>query len=150
VTVLGLLATAGCGASVDPRRPIHGEVTVDALRVERGSISFLPTGETVGPAATTAIVDGRYEFTRINGPYTGTYRVKVGVNALQTGESETPVATQAVEQSASAKTGLIQTRQSNFSSHLDGQEKPRQWDAKCVIEAQGRDRQNFDFTSKSP
>jgi hypothetical protein len=149
VTALCLLASAGCGANVDPRRPMHGEVTVDSLRVERGSISFLPTGETVGPAATTAIAGGRYEFTRSNGPYTGTYRVKVGIIALQTSEIEPPVAIPAEGGAASAKAGLIQTRRSNSSSDLGSQEKSRQWDAECVIDAQGSDRQNFDFTTES-
>jgi len=60
------------------------------------------------------------------------------------------VATPDLEQSASAKTGLIRRRRSNSNSGPGGQETSRQWDADCVIDPQGGDRRNFDFTTESP
>ena len=150
VTVLGLSLIAGCQASVEPRRPMHGDVTVDAIKVRRGSISFLPTGATVGPAATTAIVDGRYEFSRTNGPYVGTYRVQVGVIALESNETEPTLALAAAEQSATAKAGVRPAPRGRARSGRVEPDNPRQWNAECVIEAQGNDRLNFDFVGESP
>src|SRR5262249_5944540 len=42
-----------------------------------GSITFVPTVLQSGPAATTAIVDGRYQFDRTNGPTEGPHHVIV-------------------------------------------------------------------------
>jgi hypothetical protein len=40
-------------------------------------ISFIPEGETRGPAASASLIDGNYRFDNRNGPVAGKYRVLV-------------------------------------------------------------------------
>ena len=69
---------AGCrgGTSLD-RLPVHGTLTVVGGDKLNGSITFLPAGGRGGPAATTGIVDGSYQFDRQNGPTSGRQDVLV-------------------------------------------------------------------------
>ena len=56
-----------------------------------GAISFLPTTDTNGPSATTAIVQGKYRFVAGDGPVPGKYQVLI-----------VPKATKPISQSESA------------------------------------------------
>ncbi|TWT52446.1 hypothetical protein Pla22_00700 [Rubripirellula amarantea] len=56
---------------------VHGVVQVDNSPIESGTITFLPSGNTSGAAASTKITAGRYALTPENGPKPGTYRVVV-------------------------------------------------------------------------
>ncbi|MGV3483205.1 MAG: hypothetical protein ACO1RT_02170, partial [Planctomycetaceae bacterium] len=76
--LVALMLLEGCG-SESPRRAVRGTVSVDQTVIARGSISFFPDRGHAGPAASTAIVDGNYRFTEINGPTAGRHRVVIGM-----------------------------------------------------------------------
>jgi len=67
----------GCSGGGPDRIPLRGTVQVGAQPLSTGSISLLPAVGHRGPAATTSIAEGRYEFTRENGPTAGPHRVIV-------------------------------------------------------------------------
>ncbi|MCH9793057.1 MAG: hypothetical protein K0U82_19800 [Planctomycetes bacterium] len=72
----------GCGTSTKDigRLPVTGTVVREnSTSVVNGTISFLPKGK--GPAATTQIRDGAYQFNREDGPIQGEYRVLVSSQA---------------------------------------------------------------------
>ena len=85
---LATLLLAGCSGSDGPERvPLHGQVTRAGASVGRGTISLLPAEGQSGPAATTVIEEGRYEFTRSDGPVAGPHRVVI---SLAVDEKEAP------------------------------------------------------------
>ena len=71
---------AGCwgGDDVD-RIAIQGEVLLDNAPLSQGTISILPAEGQSGPAATTTITGGRFEFDRQNGPSAGPHRVVINL-----------------------------------------------------------------------
>jgi hypothetical protein len=69
---------AGCGKRNPMQRlPIYGTVTLAGGEKTNGSITFLPAQGRSGPAATTSIVEGKYQFDAESGPTAGTTRVIV-------------------------------------------------------------------------
>jgi hypothetical protein len=52
-------------------------VTLDGAAIEKGSITFLPTGGTQGPATGAAVADGRYRLSAADGPVVGRNRVEI-------------------------------------------------------------------------
>jgi hypothetical protein len=70
-----LVVSAGCGKPSVVRFPVGGSVSVKGNDKLSGSISFEPIVR--GPAATTALENGRYQFDRRNGPAAGRHRVVV-------------------------------------------------------------------------
>lgn len=74
------LALAGCGADGPTRIPLSGKVTQGDQPVKQGAISLVPAMGHRGVAANTAITDGRYQFTRDDGPGPGPYKVTVIVS----------------------------------------------------------------------
>ena len=80
---------AGCsgGDGVD-RIAVQGEVLLDGAPLAEGSITILPAEGQSGPAATTTIEGGRFEFDEVNGPSAGPHRVIVTiVSAVNDGKS---------------------------------------------------------------
>lgn len=73
------IALLGCGGSdKGPRRvAVEGEVTFHGQPIERGSILFVPTGETRGPRTGGVIEAGRYRLPRDRGPVIGELRVEI-------------------------------------------------------------------------
>ena len=71
------LALVGCGSDGPTRIPLSGKVTQGDQPVKQGAISLVPAEGHKGVAANTAIKDGRYEFTRDDGPGPGSYKVTV-------------------------------------------------------------------------
>lgn len=61
-----LYGTGGCSSGL-PRAVVHGEVTVDDLPVERGTISFVPL-DGVGDPISGPIENGRYKLLTTAGP----------------------------------------------------------------------------------
>jgi hypothetical protein len=59
------------------RLPINGTVRPTSGEKLSGSITFVPAEGRAGPAATTAVVDGKYRFDVTNGPTAGDHRVIV-------------------------------------------------------------------------
>ncbi len=71
----------GCGGADGPTRiALSGKVTQADQPVRQGSISLVPAAGHKGVAANTAIKDGRYQFTREDGPGPGPYKVTVMVS----------------------------------------------------------------------
>jgi hypothetical protein len=75
-----MLLLVGCSGSDGPDRvPLTGEVTVAGSPVVQGAVNFLPAKGYSGPAATTVIEQGRYEFSKTDGPVAGPHQVIVSV-----------------------------------------------------------------------
>src|SRR5262245_5663848 len=73
-----MIASAGCGsASNVARLPLEGAIRLSTGETLNGSITLVPAEGGSGPAATTAIVDGKYRFDAKNGPTPGEHRVIV-------------------------------------------------------------------------
>jgi len=77
--ILLLTAACGCGGTADGLRrvAVDGAVIRDGAPVPHGSVAFVPGEGVPGPAASTAIESGRYEFTSENGPVPGPQTVIV-------------------------------------------------------------------------
>ncbi len=78
VAILAAVSANGCRDAGGPRGSVEGKVTFDGTPVERGTISFLPTAGTVGPATYATIENGCYAVTAENrGPVPGKQRVQI-------------------------------------------------------------------------
>lgn len=84
----------GCGGDDGTSRmPLSGGVQVDGVPVVKGTISLLPAAGNAGPAATTVIQDGKYEFTSETGPFPGAHHVVIDIDpAAAASETATDVA----------------------------------------------------------
>jgi hypothetical protein len=68
----------GCGAPEGPERiALSGTVKFDGNHLPAGVIRFLPAGGTQGPATSATIQNGRYEFTKKDGPILGAHRIEI-------------------------------------------------------------------------
>ena len=72
---LSLSFLGGCGG--DGRLRVSGDVTVDGVPVEYGSIDFKPINGTQGPTAGAKITEGKYEVPAAKGPFEGEFRVEI-------------------------------------------------------------------------
>ncbi len=72
--VVGLI---GCSESGPSRKPVFGTVSNSAANPVNGGISFLPAAGTKGPAATAAVVEGKFRFAAADGPVPGQYQVLI-------------------------------------------------------------------------
>ena len=105
------MTLVGCGKSNPAERlPLYGSISATSGENINGSITFLPDGGRTGPAATTSIVGGKYQFDRDNGPTAGANRVVVN-RALPKGSltfemvrEKFTKANEAAEKAAKAKT----------------------------------------------
>lgn len=75
--VLLLVLAVGCGHHGPEREGVHGQVWLDDLPIETGSIAFVPMGATAGPSAGAEIVDGSYEVDADRGLFVGRYKVQI-------------------------------------------------------------------------
>ena len=67
---------SGCGREpAIVRLPVRGAVTLPSGEQLSGSITFLPASGHKGPAATTTLAAGSYQFNQTNGPSAGPHRV---------------------------------------------------------------------------
>lgn len=68
----------GCsGKDTGPdRATISGSVTFNEQPLEKGTIEFIPTGNTNGPSSGGAIKDGKYDISE-KGPAPGSYKVLI-------------------------------------------------------------------------
>lgn len=74
--LLALLPACSGGDGLD-RIPLRGTVQSGSAPLRAGAISLLPEQGHPGPAVTTLIAQGRFEFTRETGPVAGPHRVIV-------------------------------------------------------------------------
>ena len=81
--LLSLICVCGCDTSGPERVVVSGQVTYQGRPVERGTIRFVPTGETRGPATGTTIKQGKYEAAAKGGVLVGTQRVEIIAIALR-------------------------------------------------------------------
>lgn len=70
-----LAVVFGRGEGHPGRQPVYGEVKLAGNPAARGSISFYPAEGHAGPAANTGIVNGRYHFSKQDGPFAGPHHV---------------------------------------------------------------------------
>lgn len=77
---LMIVSLTGCGAKAEPRRvAVRGSVIVDDKLVPEATVRFLPEKGNAGPVATTAVNSGLYNFTNLDGPFPGKYKVSVNL-----------------------------------------------------------------------
>jgi hypothetical protein len=145
---MALLPIVGCGETSEPRHAISGTVRVDSVDAVSGSISFLPVAGTMGPAAATAIVDGKYKFTVRSGPFVGEHRVVVGIVPRE--PSGLPLDSNPSNRPGmeAAKRGPTGSRRANTRSGSSGQ--PQHWETRYTVGDNDGDRKDFDFVSQSP
>ncbi len=75
-----IVSFAGCGAKAEPRRvAVRGSVIVGDKLVPDATVRFLPEPGNAGPVAVTEVSGGLYNFTKLNGPYPGKYKVSVNL-----------------------------------------------------------------------
>ena len=74
----------GCGSADGPVRvPVSGTVTLNDTPLLIGVIRFVPTDNDGGPAASTRIVGGEFEFSSGNGPLIANHRVEIEATDFQ-------------------------------------------------------------------
>lgn len=75
-----IVSLTGCGGQAEPRRvAVQGSVIVDDKLVPDATVRFLPEKGNNGPVAVTGVKGGLYNFTKLNGPYPGKYKVSVNL-----------------------------------------------------------------------
>jgi hypothetical protein len=77
VAAIAVIASVGCSGASEGRAPIAGEVSVGGQPLASGRILFVPIAPNKGPAASAAVVDGRYEIDGDEGPVIGLNRVEI-------------------------------------------------------------------------
>jgi hypothetical protein len=77
-SLMVIVALAGCGGAKGPERTaVRGAILFDAKPLVAGTIRFIPTGDTKGPAAVGEVTNGLYEIPKSNGPVAGPHRVEI-------------------------------------------------------------------------
>jgi len=129
------------------RRSLHGRVQVDRVGIARGSISFLPTAENSGPAANTAIVNGEYRFSKETGPYCGSHRVLIDVDA-PSGEEDvlTDHESAQVDKRIDGEAFLARNKQLGSSRKQAKRTIKRHWEIEYTVPDDGEDRKDFDLS----
>ena len=94
-----VLVVAGCGGTSGPERAeVKGKVTFKGEPLPLGTISFIPSGATVGPTSGAEITNGMYSIAAEFGPVIGAHRVEIRsrqktgeqIDATMPGETEGP------------------------------------------------------------
>lgn len=100
--VMGLGSFTGCGGPTGPTKyPLMGNVVREGEPISEGTIQMNPTGG--GPAAQTIIKDGKFQFTKVNGPVEGKQEVVI-TRTLQ--RAEVPPGTPKKDADAIPETGF--------------------------------------------
>jgi hypothetical protein len=73
--LLGLLIFTGCNK--DNRGAVSGQVTLDGVPLESGSIAFIPIEGTASPSAGATVEKGAYAIPVALGPMPGNFRVEI-------------------------------------------------------------------------
>lgn len=70
----------GCGVKLEPRRVVvRGSVIVGDKLVPEATVRFLPEPGNTGPVALTDVKGGLYNFSKLDGPFPGKYKVSVNL-----------------------------------------------------------------------
>lgn len=76
--LIGATLPLGCWSGDGLQRaPVRGEVRVDGVLLEGGSINFFPAGTAEGPSAGGVITKGLYNIPEEGGPVVGQNRVEI-------------------------------------------------------------------------
>jgi len=82
--ILPLLLTVGCSGLEGPVRiKVAGHVTLDGVPLAFGVIRFIPQDDKAGPAASTQIIGGEFQFSREDGPVVASHRVEIEATDFQ-------------------------------------------------------------------
>jgi hypothetical protein len=130
VPLLWLAGAAGCGAGADNlnRQAVAGTVTLDGKPLAEGTIHFAPSSSEATTEVSEVIKDGKYAFSKYNGPVPGPYKVQISAPEPQPftppagkspGEFVIPVAKQNVPEKYNLKTVLTATIKPDHSGPLD-------------------------------
>jgi hypothetical protein len=84
---LACLLLLGCGWGGSPRKPLHGQITLQGKPVGNGAINLFPVGSNGGPVAYAPIQNGAYQFSAETGPHAGAHRVVIDLNHLTPAEA---------------------------------------------------------------
>lgn len=77
---LAIATISGCGAKAEPRRvAVRGSVIVGDKLVPEATVRFLPDKGNSGAAVYASVVGGLYNFTKLDGPTPGRYKVLVNL-----------------------------------------------------------------------
>jgi hypothetical protein len=77
---LGSLMLIGCGGKAEPRRvAVRGSVIVGEKLVPEATVRFLPVSGNPAPVAWTSVSGGLYNFSKLDGPLPGKYKVSVNL-----------------------------------------------------------------------
>ncbi len=68
---------SSCSGSGPKKAEVSGTVSVNGVKIEEGSIQFIPVDGTTGPAAGGVIKNGKYHIARDNGVVVGKNRVEL-------------------------------------------------------------------------
>ena len=80
VSLLTGLLLIGCGKKSEPRRvAVRGSVIVGDQLLPKATVRFLPDKGNTGSVVDTSVVDGLYNFTKLDGPTPGRYKVRVNL-----------------------------------------------------------------------
>ena len=138
-----LSCSLGCGGSGEPQRhALRGSVVVEGNAVAKGTISFLPSPGNSAQPAHTSIEDGKYRFTRDNGPYSGAHRVVIGIKT--TPDDEPTAAVSGEEETGQGIKEAAALRRPHRFQRTPVPTK-LQWEVECTIPDEGNDQQDFDL-----
>jgi hypothetical protein len=130
------------------RRPLHGRVQVDGVRVARGSITFLPALGNLGPAACTSIRDGKYRFTKQTGPNDGPHRVLIDMHSTP-GQDDAFALEQLNPDTNHTGVAVLLERNAGIGSSMEedqpNAEIERRWELEYTVPERSPDRQDFDL-----
>lgn len=80
VGLLAGLLLIGCGTKSEPRRvAVRGSVIVGDKLVPEATVRFLPDKGNTGAVVVSSVVGGLYNFTKLDGPTPGRYKVLVNL-----------------------------------------------------------------------
>jgi hypothetical protein len=82
-----LVTALACSSQGLSRVAVRGKVTCDGVPVKRGMITFRPTSELKGPAAGTAIIDGKFVISAEKGPTVGPHEVEIKIAHFVTNDA---------------------------------------------------------------
>src|SRR5262245_33115257 len=81
IVFCAMMLTMGCGGGATdslPRVAISGSAARSGVAIKGGALHFIPLQQGA-PSVSTMITDGKYAFSRQNGPVAGKYSVQVEV-----------------------------------------------------------------------
>jgi hypothetical protein len=91
LTIALLAAAPGCRHDDGLGRvEVRGKVTYQGAPVERGLITFHPTGGSKGPSAGTGIVNGSFDIPSDKGPIVGPQKVEVKIVNAENDSASAP------------------------------------------------------------